>query len=373
MRRTISRRWTSVLLTGWATFGFFGLAPTAGANPLSGRLPVAWSGPLCPESNSELLGDVPSRSRDVSQGAAGRSGSAVRLTRKALRRYWRRHGFDVERLERAMPASVRAVADGRQCLAELRRLGVRFRPGPRVRGIAWPVLLEGRVGRLRIHSVYGRPELMDCRMALALYQAAPLFLAAGFDTLHFWSFYSYRNVAHTHRLSRHAFGLAVDVPMLSGPHGKVVVAKDWVHAAGGPTDCIGPVRNVGAARMRGLICRIEAALIFRRILTPDTNYAHRDHIHFSAPRYGEHWVRRSWAGRRLGRRARFRRRSRHAGRRWRRHRRRERGRITRRHRRAVRHRRADRHRATSKGRRRRRRGRSRRPRRPRTRGSSTAG
>ncbi len=291
-----------------------GPRPSAAAPPLPG-LPPAWSGPLCPLQ--ELRQGARSEGRATSgEPTAGRRWVGHRLSGRALRRFWRLHGFDLDRLERARPAQVRQVDNGAQCLAEIQRLGISFRPGPRVRGIAWPVLLGDRVGGLRIHSIYGRPRLMDCRMALALYQVAPLILAAGFDTIHFWGFYSYRNVAHTHHLSRHAFGLAVDVPAFSGPAGRVVVAKDWAHAQGGPKDCIGPVRSVAAARLRGLICRIEAALIFRRILTPDTDYAHRDHIHFSAPRYGEHWVRRSWAGRRMGRSWK-RRRSRRRYRRWR--------------------------------------------------------
>jgi hypothetical protein len=211
---------------------------------------------------------------------------------------WLTGGFDVMEVTRAQPAQASTAADGAACLKELTRLGVPYRPVPPVLGITTPIVVTGDIGGISYKPVYApRPRLMDCRLAVALYRAAPVIRSAGFDTVHYWGFYTYRNVAGTRRLSRHARGMAVDIFKMSGA-GQVTaeVGKQWEKLLGRPGVCIGSPKTVEAARLRSMICRMESLKLFRRILTPDTNWGHRDHFHLSGAFANERWRRRTYGG-----------------------------------------------------------------------------
>lgn len=186
---------------------------------------------------------------------------------------------------------VRAGADraGIACLQELRRLGVPFRREPPTRGIETPVVVTGPVRGLKLTPKWGRkPALMDCRFALTLYRIAPVVLASGVNELLYSSFYSYRNVARTRWLSRHAFGLAVDVFEIRGPGGfQAEVKRDWVKVIGRPGDCVGGVASPRARVLRRLACNLERSGLVHLVLTPDSDYAHRDHYHISGFREAE--------------------------------------------------------------------------------------
>lgn len=225
--------------------------------------------------------------------------------KRALARY-RSQGFDPISVLRAQPYKAKNVKSGAACLRELRRLGIVFQPGPNVRGISTPILLSGdsTVGGIKYRNVYaGRKPLMDCRMAIALYRAAPIIRAAGFDTVHYWGFYSFRRVARSRHLSRHAYGMAMDASRFSG--GKkinAVVEDDWEKIMAKPGRCVASPKSTNAARLRTMVCRLESLKIFRRILTPDSDFAHRDHFHMSAPFSKEtDWKRNRYAGRHLRR------------------------------------------------------------------------
>lgn len=227
---------------------------------------------------------------------------------RALARY-RSRGFDPVSVLRAQPFHVKKTKRGASCLRELRRLGISYTPGPSVRGIHTPILLSGKgdgvkVAGIKYKAQYaGRKPLMDCRMALALYRAGPIIRAAGFNTIHYWGFYSYRRVHGSRHLSRHAHGMAIDVARLSGDENlNATVKDDWEKIKGTPGKCVGSPRSVDAARLRAMICRLESLQIFRRILTPDSDYAHRDHFHMSAPNsLGTKWKRNRYCGRKLNR------------------------------------------------------------------------
>jgi hypothetical protein len=192
------------------------------------------------------------------------------------------------------------------CLAELRRLGIPFRVEKPTKGIATPVVLTGPVGGLKLTPRWGnRPALMDCRFALTMYRVARVALASGVNELLYSSFYSYRRVARSRWLSRHAFGLAVDVFQVKGPGGlHADVKKDWVKAAGQPGDCVGPLADPRSRALRLLACNLEKSGLVHLVLTPDSDYAHRDHFHISGLREGERPIKRlRLAGRRAPRAA----------------------------------------------------------------------
>ncbi len=295
-RRTVV--WLLALVFSW--FSPYGpganQAARKNSEPLTAaeELPPAWTSgatepePVEPEPETELI-----------------EAEKETWDKRALARY-RAQGFDPISVLRAQPYKVKEVKSGAACIRELRRLGVDFQPGPNVRGIVTPILLSGdsTVGGIRYRNVYaGRKPLMDCRMALALYRAAPIIRAAGFDTVHYWGFYSYRRVARRRHLSRHAFGMAMDASRFSG--GKkinAVVEDDWEKIKGKPGRCVASPKSTNAARLRTMVCRLESLNIFRRILTPDSDFAHRDHFHMSAPFPKEtSWKRNRYAGRQLRR------------------------------------------------------------------------
>ncbi|MFH2005800.1 MAG: extensin family protein [bacterium] len=194
--------------------------------------------------------------------------------------------------------------DGPPCLQELRRLGVPFRLAKATKGITTPVVVTGPVRGLQWSPMWGKkPALMDCPFALTLYKLAPAVLRSGVVELRYSSFYQYRNVSGSGYLSRHAFGLAVDVfEVVAHNRLRANVKKDWVKAIGKPGSCIGSVTSPKARLLRGLACNLEEARVAHLILTPDSDYAHRDHFHISGPRPGERIRGRSrYAGRLKGR------------------------------------------------------------------------
>lgn len=170
------------------------------------------------------------------------------------------------------------------------------------------MVVRGRLNGLALVPMWGhRPALMDCRFAVTLYRLAPLFLAAGFDEIRYSSFYVYRNVAGTNHLSRHANGLAVDIHELRGPGGlRARVDRDWERAqvppgtrfrSGGRLLCGGGTRfGPLAARLRRLVCAVEASGLVYLVLTPDSNRAHWNHFHVSGLRHGNHPLRHRYAG-----------------------------------------------------------------------------
>jgi hypothetical protein len=188
---------------------------------------------------------------------------------------------------------------GLACLRELSRLGVSHQVAGATRGVATPVRITGPLNGLRLAGGHSprAGALMDCRFALAIHRFAPLALRAGFDTLVYSSAYRYTYVAGTRSLSRHASGLALDVHELRGPGGLVAnVKRDWVRAAAGPASCVGNVTEDKARRMRQLVCDLEASGLISMVLTPESNYAHRDHLHISGLTPGERPRRHRWCG-----------------------------------------------------------------------------
>lgn len=187
------------------------------------------------------------------------------------------------------------------CLARLRHLRVAFRRARPRRGLVTPVVITGPVNGLKLTPMWGRrPALMDCRFALILYRIAPIIRRVGVDELRYSGFYSYRYVSGTGRLSRHSNGMAADIFEVRGPDGlRANVLKDWVKAKGRPGDCVAGVTSRKGSVLRRLACGLENSGILFQVLTPDSNYAHRNHYHISGLRVGERPLKNRYAGRRV--------------------------------------------------------------------------
>ena len=172
------------------------------------------------------------------------------------------------------------------CLLELKSLGVEARPGPRRGLAAAPVTLRSPVRGVRFERPgdTGAALTVDCALALALARSADRLKDLGVEVVEWVSATSVRNIRGTHRLSRHSFGLALDVVALRGPGGlRYTIANDFERGTGLPDDCVGAPETSGGRLLRTVICSLESSGRFRRILDPDFDGDHWDHLHLEVP------------------------------------------------------------------------------------------
>ena len=172
----------------------------------------------------------------------------------------------------------------RKCLRMLRSLKVPYRRLGRVKGVATPVKIIGtRIGRIQYKHAYNKPVMvMDCRMALAMVRASELLRVNNIKTVVFSNFYSYRNVAHSKRLSKHALGLAIDIHGFYDKRGRhISVLRDYQRGLGVGKTCEGQAKTYKARVLRDLVCDMDKSNLFSNILTGDFDKGHLDHFHVS--------------------------------------------------------------------------------------------
>ncbi|HWM84858.1 MAG TPA: extensin family protein [Kofleriaceae bacterium] len=169
------------------------------------------------------------------------------------------------------PPARETKREGRKCMRELRKLGVRFKRAPRRRMIATPVVVpDMKFGPLTLTPTYRKPPfVMDCRLARSFALNAERLSALGIAELRFSSIYDYRRVRLRRKvhpaLSRHALGLAVDVFQIVLVGGQVIDVEDDYWAS--------PVLMVAELALR-------STGGFRAILSPAVDpTSHDDHLH----------------------------------------------------------------------------------------------
>jgi hypothetical protein len=169
------------------------------------------------------------------------------------------------------PPAKQTRREGRKCMRDLRKLGVRFKKARRRRMIATPVVVpEMKFGPLTLAPTYRKPPfVMDCRLARAIATHAERLAALGIRELRFSSIHDFRRVrlrGRVHRpLSRHSFGLAMDVYKVVLDGGAVLdVDEDYWSS---------PVLMVAELALR-------STGGFRAILSPAVDpISHSDHLH----------------------------------------------------------------------------------------------
>jgi hypothetical protein len=189
---------------------------------------------------------------------------------------------------------------GKACIALIKKHKVPFVPTKPVSGIKTPIKLTGPINGITIQSKWQPKEqpVMDCRLALSLLQSTRILREHDVKTLIYSSVY--RPASRNSRPSRHALGLAIDVRDIEfKDHVTLNVLKDWRKTYGRPNICVGNHTTDNSVQLRSIICDLEEANIFRRILTPDSDPGHSDHFHISVGKAGEKWERSRWAGRNL--------------------------------------------------------------------------
>jgi hypothetical protein len=198
---------------------------------------------------------------------------------------------DGKRSSRDSPDRVSSAADV-DCLRFLGAKGVAYLAAPPTRGVRTPVEITGPVAGVRLAPRGRRAPIMDCELARALYEAAPVIRAVGVNELSFSGAYDYRTRRRSNQLSAHARGLAIDVHELRGPGGPLNIARDYERGRGrwrglktsdgDVAGCIGSPRTTAGKRLRRLACRLKHHSAFRVIITPDDDADHRDHLHLEA-------------------------------------------------------------------------------------------
>jgi len=205
--------------------------------------------------------------------------------------------------------STRSKLTQAACYGALRSLGIKYKRGPKKgRLIAHPVIVSGWIGGIHYKNKYKRkPMLADCQLVLTLHRAAAVFRKHGIKRVlytntwraPFWNFARKRSMpSRGRKIGNHPRGLAMDASVFIDTKGnKYVVEPDWEKIYGGPGRCVGRAKTKKGRLLRKIICDLEKHHVFRRILTPDSNWEHLHHFHFTSPRVNEAFVRARWAGR----------------------------------------------------------------------------
>ncbi len=163
---------------------------------------------------------------------------------------------------------------GKVCLKTLTELGVSWKRARHRKGVTTPIVVPSLTfNEVVLAPTFRKPPfVMDCHLAVALTKAAPQIEAAGVSELRFSSIYSYRKVKvggiEKNTLSRHSYGLAVDVYQVRDDKGEVFVVEDDY-------------------RDDAVIQKLEDVLnqtgLFRLVLSPANDpKSHSDHLHLEA-------------------------------------------------------------------------------------------
>src|SRR5262249_32034055 len=98
----------------------------------------------------------------------------------------------------------------------------------------------------------------------------------------------YRFVKGTSRLSKHSFGLALDIHSFADAAGHTLsVAANYEKGLGRGRDCLGRPDGDNAKRLRLLWCRLRRSEPFTLLLRPPLHEDHRDHFHLQVMPWAE--------------------------------------------------------------------------------------
>lgn len=166
-----------------------------------------------------------------------------------------------------------------QCLAELDRLGVRYRVEPITASANSTCMVENPVLVAAATIPWSRPAVASCSFVVAFDRfereaVRPLAMRYfGHDIRAITHFGAYScRATRTGRESEHAKGMAMDVAGFELADGSVVsVKQDWGRR--------------GKARDFLRAVAADACRYFNEVLTPDSDLDHADHIHLDLGPY----------------------------------------------------------------------------------------
>jgi len=162
---------------------------------------------------------------------------------------------------------------GITCLLRLETLGVKHRKLAARGQMITPIEIIGPIRGVRFRPTGKRRLICDCRFALALYRAAPLFSKLELGEVIYSNAYSRRRPGPG-KLSRHDMGLAIDVHRFRSNGRMLRVEDDFRRGAS-------LICDEAPTPLNEFACRAKEQRVFDRVLTPDTDAAHYNHFHLA--------------------------------------------------------------------------------------------
>ncbi len=188
------------------------------------------------------------------------------------------------------PATHYGEMDAERCFAEVQRRALPVVSAGEVRGVPIPVRLTGRMHGVDVHSSLPASqrasspyEVFDCRLALALDDFTKLL--AEHDVVELIHMSAYRPPPKRWPTDkpgkRHGAGLALDAAVFVKSDGqKLIVEKHfrgrrWAN----PCPTKHAKRSAETQAIRDIYCGARARGLFHVMLSPNFNWAHRNHFH----------------------------------------------------------------------------------------------
>lgn len=182
-------------------------------------------------------------------------------------------------------ASRYARLDRVRCEAELNRRHISFHRVGEARGVVAPLRLAGPLSGIKFRSNLSEAvsrtspyDIYDCRLVLALDDFARVL--AKHDVVEVVHLSVYRPVSARVVLKgagrRHSGALAIDAAIFKTKDGRTLSVERDFHGRIGARPCPAPA---SASELRKIACEASDARIFNVLLTPDYNWAHRNHFH----------------------------------------------------------------------------------------------
>lgn len=173
----------------------------------------------------------------------------------------------------------------RACLKRLKAAGIKFRLLTNVKGVKTPVQVRSkRLGRVLYRKSWNnkRRFILDCQMVEVLVAMGPTIRKAGVASIYYSSSWRYSRVKGARRLSKHAYGKALDVTAIDGAFGYASVIR---HYERGKWGCGALNKTPKGKAWRKFYCALKKRRAFRNIFTPDKDRHHRDHYHVEGPNW----------------------------------------------------------------------------------------
>jgi hypothetical protein len=134
--------------------------------------------------------------------------------------------------------------------------------------------------------------VMDCRLVLTLEVMAQRITKYQVSEVHMGTIYRRNSKLRSRKLSQHAHALAADIVAFKLTDGRLLSMEQHFSGELGEPVC-GPDSRVSPATaeaviLRNLVCDLARAGLFHYMLTPNYDYAHRDHLHVDIKRHAKH-------------------------------------------------------------------------------------
>jgi hypothetical protein len=182
-------------------------------------------------------------------------------------------------------ASRYASLDRTACEAELGHRHIAYERVGEARGVIAPLRLRGPLSGVTFRSSLPEAqrrtstmEIYDCRLVLALDDFARLL--AKHDVVEVIHLSVYRPVSSKTVLKgagrRHSGALAIDAAIFKTKGGQTLSVEKDFHGRIGAKPCPAPE---SATELRKIACEAHDEHLFNVLLTPDYNWAHRNHFH----------------------------------------------------------------------------------------------